>query len=78
MGDRRCGLLILVGLHRRVLGLNEVTLASLSVGQLVLLFSGLYPHSNGMLENDMSPVIDAKTIGQRLAINEIRTGYIEK
>ncbi len=42
------------------------------------IFTGLYPHSNGVLGNDMSPVLDAKTIGQRLATNGVRTGYIGK
>ena len=42
------------------------------------LFTGLYPHSNGVLGNDMAPAIDAQTIGQRLTAVGIKTGYVGK
>jgi len=42
------------------------------------LFTGLYPHSNGVLGNDMAPAVDAQTIGQRLSAVGIRTGYVGK
>ncbi len=42
------------------------------------IFTGLYPHSNGVLGNDMAPSLDAKTIGQRLSPSGIKTGYIGK
>ena len=42
------------------------------------LFTGLYPHSNGVLGNDMAPSIDAQTIGQRLTAAGVRTGYVGK
>ena len=42
------------------------------------IFTGLYPHSNGVLGNDMAPCLDAKTIGQRLSGLGVRTGYIGK
>lgn len=42
------------------------------------LFTGLYPHSNGVLGNDMAPALDAKTLGQRLSDAGLRTGYVGK
>ncbi len=42
------------------------------------LFTGLYPHSNGVLGNDMAPAIDALTLGQRLSAAGLRTGYVGK
>lgn len=42
------------------------------------IFTGLYPHSNGVLGNDMAPCLDAKTTGQRLSGLGVRTGYIGK
>lgn len=42
------------------------------------LFTGLYPHSNGVLGNDMAPSLDTKTIGQRLSDAGIKTGYVGK
>jgi uncharacterized sulfatase len=42
------------------------------------LFTGLFPHSNGVLANDMAPHIDMPTLGQRLRKKGIATGYIGK
>lgn len=42
------------------------------------IFTGLYPHSNGVLGNDMAPHLDLPTIGQRLTKAGIQTGYVGK
>ena len=42
------------------------------------LFTGLYPHSNGVLGNDMAPHIDLPTLGQRLTDAGFATGYVGK
>ena len=42
------------------------------------LMTGLYPHSNGVLGNDLAPHLDLPTIGQRLRHAGIHTGYIGK
>ena len=42
------------------------------------IFTGLYPHSNGVLGNDLAPHIDIPTMGQRLSDAGIRAGYIGK
>lgn len=42
------------------------------------IFTGLYPHSNGVLGNDMSPHLDIPTLGQRLSDAGFKTGYIGK
>lgn len=42
------------------------------------IFTGLYPHSNGVLGNDMAPHLDVPTLGQRVAAAGIATGYIGK
>ncbi len=42
------------------------------------LMTGLYPHSNGVLGNDMAPHLDVPTLGQRLQQAGIRTGHIGK
>ena len=42
------------------------------------LFTGTYPHSNGAWGNSMPLGDTVKTIGQRLADNNIRTAYIGK
>lgn len=42
------------------------------------LFSGTYPHTNGVLGNDMPLGANIKTIGQRLSDNGITTGYVGK
>src|SRR5688572_3315241 len=42
------------------------------------LLTGLYPHSNGVLANDMAPHLDAPTLGQRLQAAGFATGYIGK
>ena len=42
------------------------------------LFTGLYPHSNGVLGNDMAPHLDLPTLGQRLSDAGLATGYIGK
>ena len=42
------------------------------------LLTGLYPHSNGVLGNDMAPHLDLPTIGQRLQVAGCATGYIGK
>lgn len=42
------------------------------------IFTGLYPHSNGVLGNDMAPHADVPTVGQRLQTAGLATGYIGK
>lgn len=42
------------------------------------IFTGLYPHSNGVLGNDMAPSLDLPTIGQRLRKAGVATGYVGK
>ncbi len=42
------------------------------------LFTGLYPHSNGSLANNIPLGANVKTIGQRLSDNGIHTAYIGK
>jgi uncharacterized sulfatase len=42
------------------------------------IFTGLYPHSNGVLGNSMAPHVDCPTIGQRLSDASIRAGYVGK
>jgi uncharacterized sulfatase len=42
------------------------------------IFTGLYPHGNGVLGNSMAPHIDCPTIGQRLSNAGIRAGYVGK
>ena len=42
------------------------------------IFTGLYPHSNGVLGNSDAPHLDIPTIGQRLQREKIATGYIGK
>ena len=42
------------------------------------IFTGLYPHSNGVLGNSMAPADNVKTVGQRLRDNGFHTAYIGK
>lgn len=42
------------------------------------IFTGLYPHSNGVLANDMAPHLDLPTLGQRLQAAGFATGYVGK
>ncbi len=42
------------------------------------IFTGLYPHSNGVFGNDMAPHLDIPTLGQRLSDAGIHAGYIGK
>lgn len=42
------------------------------------LFTGIYPHSNGMVTNGVPLGENVKTIGQRLTDNGIQCGYIGK
>jgi len=42
------------------------------------LLTGLYPHSNGVLANDMAPHLDLPTLGQRLQAAGFATGYVGK
>lgn len=42
------------------------------------LLTGLYPHSNGVLGNDMAPHLDIPTLGQRLRDRGFATGYVGK
>ncbi|MDB6166963.1 MAG: betC 3 [Lacunisphaera sp.] len=42
------------------------------------IFTGLYPHSNGVLGNDMAPHLDLPTLGQRLRNAGFATGYVGK
>ena len=42
------------------------------------LLTGLYPHSNGVIANDMAPHLDVPTAGQRFTAAGLATGYIGK
>lgn len=42
------------------------------------LFTGTYPHTNGMIANSMALNEKSLTIGQRLANKNIKTGYVGK
>jgi uncharacterized sulfatase len=42
------------------------------------LFTGLYPHSNGVIANDLAPHLDIPTLGQRLQAAGFATGYVGK
>src|SRR5271170_5939701 len=42
------------------------------------IFTGLYPHSNGVLGNDMAPHLDIPNLGKRLSDAGFRAGYIGK
>jgi uncharacterized sulfatase len=42
------------------------------------LLTGLYPHSNGVLANDLAPHADMPTLGQRLQRHGFATGYVGK
>ncbi len=42
------------------------------------IFTGLFPHSNGVVTNGVPPGANVKTIGQRLTDNGIHCGYIGK
>ncbi len=42
------------------------------------MFTGTYPHSNGVWANSMALGANVKTIGQRLQDNGIHTGYVGK
>lgn len=42
------------------------------------IFTGLYPHSNGVIGNDMAPHLDIPTLGQRLQTAGFATGYVGK
>ncbi len=42
------------------------------------IFTGTFPHTNGMVTNSVALCADAKTIGQRLTANHIHCGYIGK
>ena len=42
------------------------------------IFTGLYPHSNGVLANDLAPHADVPTVGKRLSDAGVRAGYIGK
>jgi uncharacterized sulfatase len=42
------------------------------------IFTGLYPHSNGVLGNDMAPHLDIPSLGQRLSDANVHTAYIGK
>lgn len=42
------------------------------------LLTGLFPHSNGVLANDMAPHLDIPTLGQRLSAAGLKTAYIGK
>jgi uncharacterized sulfatase len=42
------------------------------------IFTGLYPHSNGVLGNDLAPHLDIPTVGQRLSDAGLRAAYIGK
>ena len=42
------------------------------------IFTGLYPHSNGVLGNSQAPHIDIPTLGQRVTDAGLRAAYIGK
>lgn len=42
------------------------------------IFTGLFPHSNGMVANGIPLGANVKTVGQRLTDNGVRCGYIGK
>lgn len=42
------------------------------------IFTGLYPHANGVLGNDMAPALDVPTLGQRLHQAGLHSAYIGK
>lgn len=42
------------------------------------LLTGLYPHSNGVLANDMALHLDVPSLGQRLQLAGFATGYVGK
>lgn len=42
------------------------------------IFTGTFPHSNGMVANSVAMGANVKTIGQRLNDNHIHCGYIGK
>lgn len=42
------------------------------------LFTGLPPHANGVIANDLAPAINCPTLGQRLAPTGLTCGYIGK
>lgn len=42
------------------------------------LLTGLYPHTNGVIGNDMAPHLDVPTLGQRLEPTGLATGYVGK
>lgn len=42
------------------------------------IFTGIFPHSNGMVTNSVALGVNVKTIGQRLTDNGISCGYIGK
>lgn len=42
------------------------------------LLTGLYPHANGVLANDMAPGRDVPTLGERLQAAGLKTGYVGK
>ena len=42
------------------------------------IFTGTYPHSNGMFTNSLAMGANVKTVGQRLSDNGIHSAYIGK
>jgi uncharacterized sulfatase len=42
------------------------------------LFTGTWPHTNGVVANGLSPTLDSKSIGQRLQHQGVRTAYVGK
>jgi len=42
------------------------------------IFTGLYPHSNGVWTNSLAPYDNVKTVGQRVRDNGIRAAYVGK
>ncbi len=42
------------------------------------LFTGLFPHSNGVIANDLAPHADIPTLGQRLERHGVATAYVGK
>src|SRR5271168_1996069 len=42
------------------------------------IFTGLYPHSNGVLGNDMAPHLDVPNLGQRVSDAGVHAAYIGK
>lgn len=78
-GDSALGTVNLDRLASEGLRLNKAYSCSPVCGPArSAIFTGLFPHSNGVLGNDMAPHLDIPTLGQRLSDAGFKTGYIGK